>query len=76
MVPVLKKCVDYTVYYKYPSNKKNIFTCLIQPSKEMNMMTPMNCEKRMRGVKKDHTGHSAILKLQRKTGEHDQIGKG
>lgn len=32
----------------------------------MNMMTPMNCVKSIRGVKKDHTGQSAMLKLQRK----------
>lgn len=47
----------------YTVNTKNLFTCLSQPSKEMSMMTPMNCVKRMRGVKKDHTGHSAMLKL-------------
>lgn len=43
-----------------------ILTHHIHPSKEMNMTTPMNCVKRMSGVKKDHTGHSAMLKLQEK----------
>lgn len=37
----------------------------IHPSREMSMTTPMNCVKRMSGVKKDHTGHSAMLKLER-----------
>lgn len=42
----------------------------------MTMMTPMNCVKRMRGVKKDHTGHSAMLKLQRKAEKYYQMGTG
>lgn len=39
----------------------------------MSMMTPMNCVKRMSGVKKDHTGHSAMLKLQRKAEKYYQM---
>lgn len=49
-----------------------ILTCHIHPSKEMNITTPMNCVKRMSGVKKDHTGHSAKLKLQ---GKHNDTYK-
>jgi len=42
----------------------------IHPIKEMSMTTPMNCVKRMSGVKKDHTGHRAMLRLQGKAQTH------
>lgn len=57
--------------------KIQILTHHIHPSIEMNMTTPMNCVKRMSGVKKDHTGHSAMLKLQEKVKcylKHSQSG--
>lgn len=44
-------------------NKAPFWSCHIHPSKEINMTTPMNWVKRMSGVKNDHTGHSAMLKL-------------
>lgn len=52
-------CITITAQF----NLKYILTCHIHPSREMNMTTPINCVKRMSGVKKDHTGHSATLKL-------------
>lgn len=51
---------------KWQKTRSIILTLHIHPSIEMNMTTPMNCVKRMSGVKKDHTGHSAMLKLQEK----------
>lgn len=60
---------------KHEHNASSFPPFIIHPSKEMNMTTPMNCVKRISGVKKDHTGHSAILKLQEKQNKTPHVIK-
>lgn len=65
-ITVYSQIQYYSCHYKHILLKLTVHHPHIYPSREMNMTTPMNCVKRMSGVKKDHTGHSAMLKLQGK----------
>ena len=72
-MPRICPTICKVVIKKRTHKQSLVLTFHIHPSKEMSMTTPMNCVKRMSGVKKDHTGHSAMLKLREKDTCHLQI---
>lgn len=54
-------CMNFNKYYKL--HYKRVLHLTFQPSIDISITTPMNWVNRIMGVRNDHTGQSAILKL-------------